>query len=181
MTITIPLPEAPPSDAPLSDAPQSEIAQAETVETDETLLAENTPQQEAAEAATDAHDLDQDIDFLAPAVETDELGRLGDYRVLEVMGIGGMGVVHFVHDHGERVVLPLEVWAVAPDIRSDRPYRINIALKADYGQPGISFEHDDGTPLTDGDRDGRPDVSAPTGDTRIPIRMVFDRFDHERV
>jgi serine/threonine protein kinase len=33
------------------------------------------------------------LDFLAPPQQPDELGRLGAYRVLEVLGIGGRGIV----------------------------------------------------------------------------------------
>jgi serine/threonine protein kinase len=37
-------------------------------------------------------------DFLAPPQEADELGRLGPYRVLKVLGAGGMGIVFEAED-----------------------------------------------------------------------------------
>ena len=36
--------------------------------------------------------------FLAPAQQSDELGRLGSYRVLKLIGQGGMGVVFLAED-----------------------------------------------------------------------------------
>src|SRR5262245_34038165 len=38
------------------------------------------------------------IDFLRPPQKPDELGRLGAYRVLKVLGVGGMGIVFHAED-----------------------------------------------------------------------------------
>jgi serine/threonine protein kinase len=41
---------------------------------------------------------DESLSFLAPPEEPDEIGRLGPYHVLEVLGVGGMGIVFRARD-----------------------------------------------------------------------------------
>ena len=54
------------------------------------------------------------LSFLSPALEPDELGRLAHYRVLKVLGQGGMGVVLLAEDtHLQRRVA---VKVIRPEI-----------------------------------------------------------------
>src|SRR5262249_29289041 len=48
-------------------------------------------------------------DFLAPPQGAGELGRLGPYRVLKVLGAGGMGVVFQAEDPSLKRLVALEV------------------------------------------------------------------------
>ena len=54
------------------------------------------------------------FDFLAPPQGADELGRLGPYRVLKMLGHGGMGVVFLAEDpHLKR---PVALKAMLPEV-----------------------------------------------------------------
>ncbi len=103
-------------------------------------------------------------DFLAPAQQPDEIGRLGPYRVLKVLGHGGMGVVFKAEDPGllRLVALKAMLPAVAANPtakeRFFREARAAAALKhphivtifqvgEDRGAPFLAMEFLEGEPL----------------------------------
>ncbi len=55
--------------------------------------------------------------FLEPAVEADEIGRLGNFRVLRLLGTGGMGMVFHAEDLTLRRPVALKV--MRPDVGGD--------------------------------------------------------------
>jgi serine/threonine protein kinase/CubicO group peptidase (beta-lactamase class C family) len=75
--------------------------------------------------------------FLAPPQESDELGRLGPYRVLKVLGAGGMGVVFQAEDiHLQRLVA-LKV--MNPSLAASPAGRRRFLLEA---RATAAIEHD---------------------------------------
>jgi serine/threonine protein kinase len=103
-------------------------------------------------------------EFLTPPQEADELGRLGGYRVLQVLGSGGMGVVFRAEDpHLERTValkamLPALAGNPSAKQRFFREAKAAAALKhphvvtifqvgEDRGAPFLAMEFLDGEPL----------------------------------
>src|SRR5262249_50835730 len=121
------------------------------------------PTRSGAGPATAAPPPGEDLSFLAPAQGPDELGRLGPYRVLSVLGQGGMGLVLRAEDSGLqrhvalRVLLPGRT-APADRARFLREARAAAALKSDHvvtihqvgeerGVPFLAMELLEGEPL----------------------------------
>jgi len=105
-------------------------------------------------------------DFLAPAQNPDEIGRLGPYRVLKMLGAGGMGVVFRAEDpHLKRLValkamLPTMAKSPNAKVRFFREAQAAAALKhphivtifqvgEDRGAPYLAMEFLEGESLDD--------------------------------
>jgi formylglycine-generating enzyme required for sulfatase activity len=91
-------------------------------------------------------------DFLAPPEAADELGRLGGFRILKVLGYGGMGVVFQGEDPrlGRKVALKamLPHLAGSPSARQRflREARAAAALEHDHVVPILAVGEDRGAP-----------------------------------
>ena len=102
--------------------------------------------------------------FLAPPEQPDELGRLGGYRILKVLGAGGMGVVFQAEDPRLRRAVAIKV--MRPEVAANpvsaerflREARAAAAVKHDHivtiyqvgqdrGVPFIALEYLTGEPL----------------------------------
>ncbi len=93
------------------------------------------------------------LDFLAPAQEEGELGRLGSYRVLEVLGRGGMGMVVLAHDPSLdrmaalKVMLPDFAATASAKTRFLREARAAAKLKSDHIVSIFHVGEDRGVPF----------------------------------
>jgi serine/threonine protein kinase len=102
--------------------------------------------------------------FLGPPEAPDELGRLGPYRVLSVLGAGGMGVVFRAEDPqlnrpvALKAMLPTAAGAESGRQRFLREARAAAAIKHDHvvsvyqvgedrGVPFLAMEFLEGEPL----------------------------------
>lgn len=84
----------------------------------------------------------EELELLGPPREPDELGRLGNYRVLKVLGSGGMGVVFQAEDLRLKRLVALKVMkkvAAANQINRERFLR--------EAQAAASIEHDHVVPV----------------------------------
>jgi hypothetical protein len=109
-------------------------------------------------------EVDHDLHFLSPSQADGELGRLGEYRVLKVLGKGGMGMVFKGHDPrldrlvALKVMLPHVAANGTAKERFLREARSAAKLKSDYivtiyqvgeerGVPFLAMEYLEGAPL----------------------------------
>jgi serine/threonine protein kinase len=76
-------------------------------------------------------------DFLGPAEKPDEIGRLGPYRVLKVLGAGGMGVVYKAED--SQLKRPVALKAMLPVLAASESARKRFVREA---QAAAAIEHD---------------------------------------
>jgi serine/threonine protein kinase len=79
----------------------------------------------------------EELDFLAPPKQADEIGRLGNYRVLEVLGIGGMGVVFRAEDLQLKRQVALKV--MKPEVAANHDAKQRFLTEA---QATAAIEHD---------------------------------------
>jgi hypothetical protein len=92
-------------------------------------------------------------DFLAPAEAADEIGRLGSYRVLKVLGAGGMGVVFQAEDPklnrlvALKAMLPALAASGANKERFLREARAAAAIEHDHIVAIFQVDEDRGVPF----------------------------------
>lgn len=96
---------------------------------------------------------DEPLDFLAPPQGPDEIGRLGPYRVLKVLGRGGMGVVFLAEDPQLKRAIALKTMrpsvAARPGHRQRflREAQAAARLESDFIVPIFQVGEDRGVPF----------------------------------
>ena len=83
-----------------------------------------------------------DCSFLAPPEEPGELGRLGDYRVLRLIGSGGMGLVFLAEDI--RLKRSVALKTMSPDLYQKAHFRQRFLREA---QAMAAIHHDNIVPI----------------------------------
>jgi hypothetical protein len=116
-------------------------------------------------------------EFLAPSQAPDELGRLGPYRVLRVLGIGGMGVVFQAEDPRLRRSVALKV--MKPSLAVSGTARQRFLREA---QTTAALEHDHIIAIYQVDEDrGVPFLYLNCSNTKIPDLNVLKEMPLEEL
>lgn len=77
------------------------------------------------------------VSFLRPAQQPDEIGRLGGYRILQVLGSGGMGVVYRAEDPSLKRLVALKV--MKPSVAATGSAKERFLREAQFT---AAIEHD---------------------------------------
>ena len=130
----------------------------------------------AADQPPAGEGLDELQRFLAPAESPDELGRIAGYRVLKVLGSGGMGIVMEAEDTqlGRRVALkvmrPMLAASPAASTRFLREARAAAAIQHDNVVTIYQVGEHDGLPyLAMQLLDGEPLARRLAGQGKLPL------------
>jgi serine/threonine protein kinase len=81
---------------------------------------------------------EEDLSFLAPPRRPDEIGRLGKYRVLDVLGVGGMGIIFKAEDSTRERLVALKV--MRPDLADSQSAKRRFLREA-KATAAISHDH----------------------------------------
>ncbi len=109
-------------------------------------------------------------DILSPPVKADELGRLGDYRILKILGSGGMGFVFLAEDEKLRRRVALKVMKPTEARRHGAKERFLREARA-----AAAIEHDNVVTIHQvGEDRGIPFIAMPMlqGDS---LRSILER------
>ncbi len=97
------------------------------------------------------------LHFLAPAQAKDELGRLGGFRILKVLGHGGMGIVFAGHD--PKLGRQVAIKAMLPHLASNRAAQQRFLREA---RAAAAVQHDHIVPIFHVDEErGAPFIVMP--------------------
>src|SRR5262249_45962744 len=130
--------------------------------------------------------VDDSFGFLSPARGPDELGWLGPYRVLQLLGKGGMGIVFRAED--SYLKRPVALKVMRPELASDveaqqrflREARATAAVRSDHivtihevgqenGLPYLAMELLRGEPLQTWMQKNRPIRASQLADIAVQI------------
>ncbi|QDU35982.1 Serine/threonine-protein kinase PknB [Maioricimonas rarisocia] len=117
-------------------------SEVETIQSDDTQLVgqpgHDVSVDSTNQANLSAEDISTDeIDFLSPPESPEEIGRLGGYRVLSVLGVGGMGIVFRAEDPKLKRKVALK--AMKPAVAASRSARDRFLREA---AAAAAIEHD---------------------------------------
>ena len=92
-----------------ADDPSSPPAHPPTLQIDESSLVDGTPPPAVNSDSPNSRILRERLSFLSPPEQPGQLGTLGPYRILNILGMGGMGIVFKAEDPQLRRQIALKV------------------------------------------------------------------------